>query len=206
VTRRHFIWTATAAIIPSRAKTAISVPIHRVVDARLQCPPEMVRNFWSSIWPEAVGVFGAGGIQFVTTDGPGEVKRSAGDNPIFVGLRRGVINLVLTDHVPLNWDNARAVAGVSTIFDGYHICIVALRYAHLNQIPFLSINTCVHELLHVLLQDIYAQRAKWYQKGGREARIDWYATRLWLFHDGAAIRESARTYLDRFQLQRAGRA
>jgi len=169
------------------------------MDARAQCPPEMVRNFWSIIWPEAVGAFGAGGIQFATSDGPGEIKHSAGDNPIFVGLRRGVINLVLTDHVPMNWDSARAVAGVSTIFDGYHICIVALRYAHRNQIPFLSLNTCVHELLHVLFQDIYSNRPEWYQKGRREARIDWYATRLWLFHDGAAIRESARAYLDRMQ-------
>ena len=39
------------------------------------------------IWPEAVRNFGRGGIRLQTTDGPGEVKRSPGDQPIFVGLR-----------------------------------------------------------------------------------------------------------------------
>jgi hypothetical protein len=33
----------------------------------------------------------------------------------------------------------------------------------------------------------------------REFRIDWYATRLWLLHDGAGVRESARTYLERLR-------
>jgi hypothetical protein len=75
--------------------------------------------------------------------------------------------------------------------------MVALRYAHGNQIPFLSVNTCVHELLHVLLQDILISRLKWFQGGGHELRIDWYATWLWLFHDGATIRKSAQAYLDR---------
>jgi len=77
--------------------------------------------------------------------------------------------------------------------------MVALQYAHGNQVPFLSVNTCLHELLHALLQDIFVSRPKWFQTGGREVRIDWYATRLWLFHDGAAIRESAQAYLDRLR-------
>jgi len=50
-----------------------------------------------------------------TSDGPGEVRRSAGGNPVFVGLRRGVINLVLTDQLPPYWDNGRALAGVTTL-------------------------------------------------------------------------------------------
>src|SRR5437588_60977 len=62
-------------------------------------------HFWSSIWPEAVRDFSRGGIELQTSDGPGEVRRSAGDNPILIGLRRGVINLVLTDHLPMYWDN-----------------------------------------------------------------------------------------------------
>ena len=77
--------------------------------------------------------------------------------------------------------------------------MVALQYAHGNQVPFLSVNTCVHELSHVLLQDIFVSQPKLLQTAGREVRIDWYATRLWLFHDGAAIRESAQAYLDRLQ-------
>ena len=169
------------------------------MDARAQCPPEQLQAFWWSIWPEAVRDFSRGGIDLQTSDGPGEVRRSPADKPIFVGLRRGVINLVLTDHIPMHWDSGRGLAGVTTIYDGYHVCMVALRYAHGNQIPFLSVNTCVHELLHVLLQDVFVSQPKWFQTGGREFRIDWYATGLWLFHDGTAIRKSAEAYLDRMR-------
>ena len=167
------------------------------MDSRAQCPPEQLHHFWSSIWPEAVRDFSQGGITLQTSDGPGEVRRSPGDKPIFIGLRRGVINLVLTGHIPMKWDSARALAGVTTIFDGYHVCMVALRYAHGNQVPFLSVNTCVHEILHALLQDVFVSHPKWFQTGGREFRIDCYATGLWLFRDGAAIRKSAQAYLGR---------
>jgi hypothetical protein len=40
-------------------------------------------------------------------------------------------------------------------------------------------------------------RPKWVQATAREGRIDWYATRLWLFHDAAEIRRSTRSYLER---------
>lgn len=199
MTRRDLIWTAAAAATRSRAPTRLPVPVHRIMDARAQCPPERLHHFWSSIWPEAVRDFSQGGIELQTTDGPGEVRRSPGDKPIFVGLRRGVINLVLTGHIPMHWDKGRALAGVSTIHEDYHVCMVALRYARGNQIPFLSVNTCVHELLHVLLQDVFVSDPKWFQTGGREFRIDWYATWLWLFHDGAAIRKSAQAYLGRLR-------
>jgi hypothetical protein len=57
----------------------------------------------------------------------------------------------------------------------------------------------VHELLHALLQDVFLKPPNWYQSGGREFRVDWYATRMWLFHEGAAVRESARVYLSRLR-------
>ena len=205
MTRRDFLWTAVAAPVRSKTQGPLRVPIHRVMDARANCLPDQLHHFWSSIWPEAVRDFSQGGIELQTSDGPGEVRRSPGDQPIFIGLRRGVINLVLTDHIPMNWDNGRALAGVTALYAGYHVCMVAIRYAHGNQIPFLSVNTCVHELLHVLLQDIFVNRPKWFQGGGRELRIDWYATWLWLFHDGAAIRKSAQAYLDRLRLAVAAR-
>ena len=199
MTRRHFMWTALAAPIRAGAQARLPVPVHRIMDARSQCPPEQLHHFWSDIWPEAVRDFSRGGIELQISDGPGEVRRSPGDEPIFIGLRRGVINLVLTDHLPLYWDDDRAVAGVTALSEGYPVCMIALRYAHGNQIPFLSVNTCVHELLHALLQDIFVSRPKWYQSGGREFRTDWYATCLWLFHDGAAIRQSAQVRLDRLR-------
>jgi hypothetical protein len=199
MTRREFISAAAVPAVRPGTPARVRVPVHRVVDARAQYPPERLRHFWSGIWPEAAGDFSRGGIELQASDGPGEVRRSPGDRPIFVGLRRGVINLVLTDHIPMLWDKGRALAGVSTIHQGYHVCMIALLYAHGNQMPFLSVNTCVHELLHVLLQDVFVSQPKWFQIGGRESRIDWYATWLWLFHDGAAIRKSAQTCLDRLR-------
>jgi hypothetical protein len=199
VTRRYFIGTAAAVATRSSAEARLPVPVHRITNARAQYSPEQLHHFWSNIWPEALRDFSRGGIELQTSDGAGEVRRSPGDKPIFIGLRRGVINLVLTDHLPLYWDNGRALAGVTTIYDRYHVCMIALRYAHGNQVPFLSVNTCLHELLHALLQDVFVSRPMWYQVDGRELRIDWYATRLWLFHDGGAIRESAQAYLGRLR-------
>ena len=206
MTRRHFIFTLAAAGAGRSSPPArLLVPVHRVMDSRAQCPPEQLHHFWSSIWPEAVRNFSQGGIGLQTSDGPGEVRRSPGDKPIFIGLRRGAINLVLTGHIPMKWDNGRALAGVTTIYDDYHVCMVALRYAHGNQIPFLSVNTCVHELLHALLQDVFVSRPSWFQTGGREFRIDCYATGLWLFHEGATIRKSAQAYLGRLRSAMAAR-
>jgi hypothetical protein len=197
MTRRDFIWTTIA--LPSTTPAQVTVPIHRIVDAKARFPSGSLQRFWSSIWREAVTDFGHGGIQLQTTDGPGEVGHTAADRPLFTGLRRGVLNLVLTDRLPLYWDNARSLAGVTTLDRGYHLCLIALRYAHGDRVPFLSVNTCVHEILHALLLDIFLTRPSAYQVAEREYRIDWYATRLWLFHDGAAVRRSAQAYLDRLR-------
>jgi hypothetical protein len=199
LTRRNFVLTLAAAPRPSNAPGRLLVPVHRIADSRARCTQQQHRQFWSLVWPEAVRNFSQGGIGLQVSDGPGEVRRSPGDTPIFTGLRPGVLNLVLTDHIPTKWDSGRASAGVTTIHDGYHICLIALQYAHGDQVPFVSVNTCVHEILHALLQDVFVNHPKWYQAGGREFRTDWFATRLWLFHDGAAIQKSARTYLDRLR-------
>src|SRR5450631_2587572 len=158
VTRRHFIWTAAAAVSRPAAPARLPIPVHRIMDSRARCTQEQLHQFWSSIWPEAARDFGRGGMELQTTDGPGEVKRSPADKPIFVGLQHGVINLVLTDHIPMKWDSGRASAGVTTIHDGYHVCLIALQSAHGNQVPFFSVNTCVHEILHALLGDVFVSR------------------------------------------------
>lgn len=198
MTRRNFLWMtpAVAAARPA-ASERLTLPVRRVVDARARVPPERLRYFWGSVWPEAFRTFQKGGIDLETEDAPGEVKRSAADRPMFVGLRRGALNLVLTDYVPMFWDRGRSLAGVTTVYDGYHLSMVAMLYAHGNQAPYLSTNTCVHELLHALLQDILVAHPRWYEVGEREFRADWYATQLWLFGDGAAVRNSARQYLQR---------
>jgi hypothetical protein len=204
MTRRAFVPLAAAATLAgasSRLKSPLILPVHRMVDARANLSPERLNRFWHSLWPEAVRVFSSCGLQFHTSDSTGEIRRSAGNRPIILGLQHGVINLVLTDHLPPYWDNARALAGVSTIYDGFHISLIALRFAHGNQVPYLSVNTCVHELLHVLMQDIFLANPSSYQTGRREFRVDSYATAMWLFHDGEAVRESARSYIDRLARQ-----
>ena len=204
--RRAFLQTAATTPALFAAESPVIVPVRRVVDARANCSPEQFRRFWNVIWPEAFRDLAAGGIRLHTSDASGEVRHSAADRPIFVGLERGVVNLVLTDHLPLYWDNSRALAGVTTIFEGYHICMIALRYAHGNQIPFVAVNTCLHELLHALLQDVFVRNPTAFETAGRENRIDWHATLLWLFHDGAAVRKSARVYVDRLRSAPLGAA
>jgi hypothetical protein len=197
MTRRDFLYAiaAPSPTIPAQ----ITVPVHRIVDSKARFPSGSLQRFWHTIWPETFTDFGRGSIALQTTDGPGEVGHTAADRPLFTGLRRGVLNLVLTDTLPLYWDNARSLAGVTTLDRGYHLCLIALRYAHGDRVPFLSVNTCVHEILHALLLDIFLTRPSAYQVAEREYRIDWYATRLWLFHDGAAIRRPAQVYLDRLR-------
>jgi hypothetical protein len=200
MTRRDFLRSLAATpSVAAAAPARVIVPLHRVTDSRARCTPEQINRFWWKIWPEAVATFAHGGIALQTSDGPGRVRRTAGDTPIFDGLRRGMLNLVLTDHIPMKWDRGRALAGATTIFDGYHVSLIALQYAHGNQVPFFSVNTCVHEMLHALLQDVFVSRPNWFQGGGRESRTDWYATSLWLFHNGAAVRRSARGYLERLR-------
>lgn len=166
------------------------VPVRRVSDSRVKVSVE-------PIWPEAIRDFASGGIALQVTDVPGEVGRAPSGRPVFKGLAHGVINLVVTEYIPLEWDSARGLGGLTTQYDGYHLCVIAMKHAHGNQAPFVSVNTCVHELLHVLLHDIYTPRPSGWAGRQREWRVDWYATRLWLFGDGAAIRASAKEYLRR---------
>ena len=209
MTRRNFIWTGAAAaaglsvwLRSSTTAAAVSpliVPVHRIIDTRANCTSEQVARFESNIWTQAVRDFERCGIRLETTEAKGQIRRSPADRPIFEGLQRGVINLVVTARIPLHWDRGRGQAGVTTLYEGYHLCLIALEYAHPHQAPFVSVNTCVHELLHAMLQDIFVSRPTWFEVSQRELRIDWYATRAWLFHDGGAIRRSAEDYLARLR-------
>ena len=188
---------AAAATVSRDRPAPVIVPVHRVMDARARPTPDQLRRFWTTIWPEAARDFGRSGIRLETTDAAGEVRRTAADRPIFTGLRRGAINLVITDYIPMYWDRGRSSAGVTTLHEGFVICMIAVQHAHGNQVPLISLNTCTHELLHAILGDIYLGSPKWYQSGGREARADWDATRLWLTGGGADIRRAAQAYVTR---------
>ena len=169
------------------------------MNTRARCTRDQLHRFWSKIWPETARDFGRAGIRLETTDAPGEIRRTAADRPVFTGLERNTLNLVLTDHIPMFWDRGRASAGVTTIWEGFHVCMIAIQYARPNQIPWISVNTVTHELLHALLGDIFVTHPSWYQGGEREFRTDWVATRLWLFHSGSDVRTSARAYLARLR-------
>jgi hypothetical protein len=201
VTRRAILAAAAGV---ATANAPVTIPLRRVVDAHARIPADELARFWGKNWPESFRDFQRGGIRFQVRDGPGEIRRTAADRPIFVGLDRGALNLVLTDHLPLYWDASRALAGVTTIYEGFHLSLLALRYAHGNQVPWFSVNTCTHELLHALMQDVYVTHPKWYQSAGREARIDDCATGLWLFGSGSDVRRSAREYVARLHAPQAG--
>jgi hypothetical protein len=204
MTRREFLATALVAGVAPPAP--LSVPIHLVVDTHAAWRPSQLSHFWAHMWPQAVGNFASGGIRLDVTTSNGEVRRSPGGRPIFVGLDRSALNFVVTDQIPMAWDLARALAGVTTRYQGYHVCMAALNWAHGHQIPFLSVNTCVHELLHALLGDIFEDRPQGFHGATREFRIDWFATRLWLFHDGAHIRQAARVYGERLRWEVGSRS
>jgi hypothetical protein len=170
-----------------------------MVDTRAGFTPLELSHFSGSVWSEAVRDFARSGVALQTRQAEGEIRRSPGGSPMFAGLDRGAVNIVLTRHIPLAWDNGWGLAGLSTWHEGHQLSVVALSRAHGHQVPFFSVNTCVHELLHVLLQDILVGDATRFQRAEREFRIDWFATRLWLFHEGAAIREAARNCIERLR-------
>ncbi|MBC7927705.1 MAG: hypothetical protein H7039_18830 [Bryobacteraceae bacterium] len=198
ITRREFA-AIPVAFRPTPARAPLVLPVNHVIDSHARWMGEQLPYFWSRIWPEVVRDLGRCGIGLQTKVCKGEIRRSPSGNPLLLGLEPGVINLFVTNYIPLAWDNGRALAGVTARHRGYHLCMIALNHAHVHQIPFLSINTCLHELLHALFQDILESRKKARFAESREYRIDLYATRLWLFHDGAEIRRSAELYLKRLQ-------
>ena len=195
--RRTVLSQALYASAAFASPPPIIIPVHRITDSRAQCTPEQFDRFWYGIWPEALRDLGRCGVQIQTTDGPGEIRRTAADRPVFVGLQPGALNLVVTDHIPMTWDRGRALAGITTMTEQLHLTVIALRYAHGHQIPYLSVNTFIHELLHALLGDIYVQRTNVAQESARELRVDSLATRVWLFHDGSDIRSAAERYVVR---------
>lgn len=194
MTRRAFTGLLPVLL---RAQSSIIVPVKLIVDPG--CTPRYREHFLMEIWTEAVRDFRRCGIQLDYSEVTSDVRRAPSGRPVFTELQPAVINVVLTDRVPLEWDEGRALQGVTTLYEGKPVCLIALKYAHVHQIPFLSVNTAVHELLHVLMHDVFERRARGLSGSSREFRIDYYATRLWLLHDGAAIHEAARLYIQRIR-------
>jgi hypothetical protein len=177
----------------------LEIPLLRVSDKYSRSGAAQRSQFLTEIWGEAEQVFAKAGMPLRTIDRAGEVLQYPSGRPRFRCLDRSMINVVLTDRVPLDWDKGRSLAGVSALYEGFCICVISMNEAHGNQIPFLSVNTVVHELLHVLLQDVFRDRSSVFHGQSSEARVDLHATRLWLFGGDETARESARGCLERLR-------
>jgi hypothetical protein len=198
MTRRE--WLAAFSLFRRASDgSPLLIPVHLIVDRKARWRASTIKTFWSEVWPQAVKDFARGGMRIESTVEVGEVERPPERDPYIERLRRHAINFVLTDQVPVHWDKGRALTGLSTFYRGHVVCMAALHRAHGHRFPFVSVNTCVHELLHALLGDVFESRPGTAVRQARELLVDMYATRLWLFGDGAAIRESARAFLGRLE-------
>ena len=195
--RRNLLQALLASPLVLQAVPPLEVPVLCLTDKNAKSSASTIRQFRSAVWNEAVATFAKCGITLRLDQRSGEVRKHPSGGPRFIGLERGKVNIVLTDYVPADWDSGRFSAGVSTIEEGYHLCVISLYAAHGNRIPFLSVNSVVHELLHIFLQDIFVARGDMIHAYGRESRTDWYATRMWLLGEGTAVRDSTRQYLGR---------
>jgi|SRR5581483_6258330 len=194
MTRREFLFSvAPAALRPARP---LPVPVHIVLDAAAAWQPGQVVRFWRDLWPESARDFARCGIQLQIVLGAGDIDRRPGVQPFLHGLDHGVINLVLTNRIPMMWDQGRILSGITMRYRGYALCMIAMDHAHGNQIPYVSVNTCTHELLHALTLDVLQERPPGWAGQVREFRIDCFATNLWVFHDGAAVRRISEKAVD----------
>ena len=199
MTRRRAVG-ATAlltAVYAAGDEPNLEIPLLRITDKYARAGAAKRSQFLAGIWREAEQVFARGGMALRAIDRQGEVLQYPSGRPLFRCLDRSMINVVLTDRVPLDWDKGRSLAGVSSLYEGFCLSVISIEEAHGNQIPFLSVNTVVHELLHVLLQDVFRDRTSLIHGQSAEARVDLHATRLWLFGGDETVRESARVCLER---------
>lgn len=178
----------------ARANGFIPLPVHVMTDSRAKLRTEERDRFRQVIWNEAYRDLGRVGIWLEGHESVGEMGRAPSGRPVFRGLQRGAINVVLTREIPMEWDRARRPAALATVYDGYHLILLAVPRSHGHQVPWLSVNTLVHELLHVLLGDILQPRPGGWSGEWRELRVDAAATRLWLLGQGSEITRLAARY------------
>lgn len=174
----------------------LRVPVLRLRN-RLDSPAFEYERFLRTVWQEAADTFTRAGIPLDVLDRDGEIRPYPSGLPRIEGLARDRVNVVLTGRIPLIWDGGRAIGGVSTVYHGMALSVISLGNAHGNRVPYVAVNTVVHEVLHVLLGDIYAGRPGWWETRRRETRVDWQATDMWLWKDATGVRAEAPRYLAR---------
>src|SRR3954447_13347261 len=197
-TRRQFVGLLPATLAAALAPSTVTVPVDILFDKDAHLSDWGVRGFWA-LWAETVRDLGWCGVRLQTRVREAGMWRPPNRQPVISGLGERVLNVVVTNSIPEIWDNGRILRGVTTLYRGHHLCMIAMNFAGRNRVPLVAVNTCTHELLHALMLDIFELRPGGAYGQARELRIDWLATRLWLFHAGAGIRESARMYADRLR-------
>jgi hypothetical protein len=202
ITRRHLLGgvLSSPAALCSFADF-VEVPVLRVVDSNAALTSAEVQQFNATVWDEAVRLFRSCEVALSTVDRKGEIRQYPSGRPRFLGLERNMLNVILTDSIPLDWDNGRSLSGVTTIYEGYHLSVISLKNAYSNRVPFLAVNTVLHELLHVLRGDIFVRRSGWLKGADHEAAVDWQATRLWLLGGASGVKQYAGAYVQRLQGQ-----
>jgi hypothetical protein len=196
LTRRQFLGTPLAApVIGCCSTSLIEVPVLRLLDKNAALSSTEIQAFYDTVWDEAARLFQSCEVALRTIEKVGEIRRYPSGRPRFLGLERNMMNVVLTETVPLAWDNGRSLCGLTTIYEGYHLSVLALRNAYPNRLPILAVNTVVHEMLHVLRGDIFVRRAGFLNGADREAAVDWQATQLWLVGGLRGLKEWANRYV-----------
>lgn len=189
--RRAFL----ASMLAAEAHAPVRVPVLRLRNKLAPCSEAEFGEFVGSVWREAEQEFRRCGVVLDVVERECEIRKYPSGRPLFTGLERGVVNVVLTGDVPLDWDNGRGLAGLSTIYEGCHLCLIAVHRAHGNRAPWLAVNTVVHELLHLFLGDVFVPRPGTWDTHTREASVDWHATRMWLLGRDATVGDAAREYV-----------
>ena len=198
MTRRHFLALPAAGAWVGRLEAPVTVPVHVIQDVKA-LRPDSLHDFLWRLWPDTVSEFAHCGVQFRTTFSSGAVERPPYREPVITPLEEHAVNLAVTDRIPSYWDNGRNLSGITKLHRGYHLCVIAMATAHGNAIPLFALNTCVHELLHAIMGDIFETQAGGVARQARESRIDWLATQMWLLHSGGPVRQAAAKYVARLQ-------
>ncbi len=184
-TRRQVLASLAQSLL-FRGLAASTMPsevrVHILTD--LVCPPRepRFRSFFEVILPEACRDLAKAGVRTVVSEGHCRLERRPNRAPVIGGLAHDRINVVLTRTVPMEWDRCRALRGLAFRYRGAEVCLIALDHAHPHRVPYFAVNTCLHELLHVLAGDT-GRRKVGFAGDLAEFRIDILATRLWLRRD-----------------------
>jgi hypothetical protein len=188
---------AGASLLWAEAGGRVEVPLLLMTNKHSKLKAEELSAFRSTVWDEAQRMFASCGVDLKLEERVGELLKYPGGRPRFIGLEKQSLNVVLTDQIPLSWDQAKYKAGLATRYEGHHLCLIAVRAAHPNRVPFLDVNSVVHEMLHVFLLDIFSKKDGILHGQDREVRVDWHATRMWLLRGDEAVRKAAAEYVKR---------